>query len=152
VKLQQRNPTEIKWRTLVAVAIIAVGAAFFTDTYWPQIAQALTLATTHQPERLTELYFAVPEQLITNAKPGQKLPVSFAVHNLEAQDMIYAYRITLTDDHGTTSLGNQHLPLLSGQTRTTSQIITVPPGQGKLQISIELPQQSQAIHFWIDRG
>jgi len=114
--------------------------------------RAYKLATTHQPERFTELYFTRPDALPASAAPGSRLPVAFTLHNQEAADTSYTYRITFTDPSGTVTLGTHSLRLKSGQQQAITQNVLVPAGDTRGEITVDLVHKDQSIHFWIERN
>jgi len=112
---------------------------------------AFVLATTHQPERFSELYFVNPGALPSSAAPGQQLPVVFTVHNLEGRAFTYTYSIDFTDADGTTSLVRQQIAIADGQTKTITQKVVVPAGSGRGEVGVALINKDMAIHFWLER-
>ncbi|HSW81073.1 MAG TPA: hypothetical protein VLG40_01635 [Candidatus Saccharimonas sp.] len=139
------KPQLLAW----AVAILVVGGAIVISITQRQQA---TLATTRQPERLTELFFADPTHIPSKVVEDQQLTVSFVIHNLEAQNKTYPYKITFTDTHGAvTPLIDGSVTLANTAARTVTKQITVPSGDGRGEISVELPTKQQSIHFWVER-
>ncbi|HSW66419.1 MAG TPA: DUF1616 domain-containing protein [Bacillota bacterium] len=114
--------------------------------------QAYKLATTHQPERFTELYFTHPDALPARAEPGSKLPVAFTLHNQESRDTTYNYRITFTDQGGTVTLVTHSLQLKTNQQRAITEDIVIPTGDTRGEVSVQLIHEDQSVHFWIERN
>lgn len=139
------NPRLLTW-AIVILMIVGLVTLFITQH------QAFTLATTRQPERLTELFFADPTHIPTNVTQGQPLNVSFVVHNLESQTMSYPYTITFTDAQGvTTPLGDGTTTLPDSAAQNITKQVTVPVGDGRGEITVQLPTKKQSIHFWVQR-
>jgi len=113
---------------------------------------ALTDATTHKAQPYTELYFSQPDQLPLIVQPGQNLPVSFAIHNVEARDLIYAYAVDFMSASGhITALPQERVAVASGRTATINDTaIKVPQFSGRAEVSVMLLHHSEAIHFWVD--
>jgi hypothetical protein len=70
----------------ITAAVVSAGGSF---------ANAVRLATTHQPEVFTELYFLNPGQLPAYAAPGKKQTVRFHIQSHAAQRQTYSYRIAI---------------------------------------------------------
>src|ERR1017187_4052808 len=66
--------------------------------------KAYVNATTHQPERFTELYFTSPLDLRTSAHSSLSLPIQFTVHNREASNVTYTYQVAVTTASGQTTV------------------------------------------------
>jgi hypothetical protein len=127
---------------ILVIAVVLLNQARHT--------RAFTLATTHQPERLTELYFTHPSSLPTTGKAGQNLPVDFTIHNLEAENMSYTYRIELIDQDGNgTVLAQRQLSIKNGNAAQISDTVSLPPANGRSQVDIQLIGQPETIHFWL---
>lgn len=118
------------------------------------LARAFRNATQHQPAYFTELYLT--ERTPKSYKPGVPLVFSFVVHNREASDQTYAYKIFATIPEGKQSLLKEGRQTLGqGQSIEVSPALTVPNLGSRVKISVELTknnQQSQAIHRWTERS
>jgi hypothetical protein len=143
----------LKWVAVTMIGIAIIGGAYYFTTHRSDVARQITLATTHQPEPITELYFADPEVLPASipTAPSQ-LPVEFVIRNQESKTLDYTYRISFSDASGaavTTADGK--VSLKDGQSQSITQIIAVPSGQGRGAISVQLLNKSQQIHYWLER-
>ncbi len=109
----------------------------------------LTLSTTHQPERLTELYFADLPNLPLTYQADRSIPVSFTVHNLEERDMTYRYIVYAT----TTSPPQiQTVSIPKGVTQTIIANLPATDYGERVPVAVELIDQQQSIHFWVSRS
>src|SRR5581483_4965980 len=124
--LSPRLSTVIKSKALVVtgvaiLAMVAIGAYSVRHT------SAFINATTHQPERYTELYFKNPTKLPATVAPGAEVPVSFTAHNVEAHAMSYPYAVDFITNNGdivTKEKGGFWLP--NGGSKTVTSDIHIP--------------------------
>lgn len=109
-------------------------------------------ATTHQPERYTELYFSDPTSLPINVPHGSSLPVSFVAHNVEARNMSYDYAVSFITDAGQMLSQKQGIfSLQSSQTKTVLVPMSIPGsyrGRAEIQVTLE-NLDNQSIHYWV---
>ncbi|HSX32748.1 MAG TPA: hypothetical protein VLF91_00200 [Candidatus Saccharimonadales bacterium] len=131
---------------IVILAAIA-GIAFVSVVYQHQIARALTLATTHQPERYSELYFDDSAHLPLFSLNGKVQHVSFRIVNHEAATTTYHYAVTITTNGVATSLADARVTLADGKTADIpfTYLITTP--NTPAQISVQLVGRSEHITF-----
>jgi uncharacterized protein DUF1616 len=149
VRTRQQKIVRITVVTAVIVAI-AAGTAYLSAN--AGFRHELTLATTRQPEPLTELYFAQPANLPRSATAGQQLPVSFVIHNMESHDMTYSYKVTLRTANGDeTEATHADVPVSDGQSKIVTDTITIPAFQTMLQVNVTVINKGQSIHFWLER-
>jgi uncharacterized membrane protein len=128
----------------VCILLVTFLALSHTNTF--------KLATTHQPDRFTELYFTNPTSLPATVKLSATVPVSFTLHNEEARTQSYTYNITFADATGTTTvLKTQEIILQNGQKQVINQDITLPTGNSRGEVSVNLLNKSQSVHFWLER-
>lgn len=143
------NHTMAKILYALVAIFLFIGIAVFLN--WARNTQTFVNATTHQPERLTELYFTDPTTLPLVTKAGQSLSVGFTINNLEAKDMVYTYRTTFVDAQGSgTELGQHQVALPNGKTVSLRDTITVPVTTGRSELNVQLIDMPEAIHFWVD--
>lgn len=135
------------WLTALVVVAI-VGASFAMP--WDSIKHEFTLATTRQPERLTELFFNNPTQIPSSAKAGQVIPMSFTIHNLEAHDQSYHYKATVKSGDAETLLKDAKIDIKDGETKLVPQDFIAPQTKGRAEFVVLLADQNQSIHFWLD--
>lgn len=107
-----------------------------------------------QPDQLTELYFTSPTELPSTYLPGATQEVSFTVHNLEHQPMLYSYEIIQQNDVGAVSyvlaIGSFRLKHDGYHTETTTATY-LDTGQ-KARIIVRLINQGQTVHYWVVKG
>ena len=66
--------------------------------------------------------------------------------------MTYPYTITFTDAQGAvTALANDTTTLSNTAAQTITKQVTIPAGDGRGQITVQLPTKKQSIHFWVQR-
>jgi uncharacterized membrane protein len=141
--------TTTKSKVLIALSIVVI-AVLGASVYQVRNTKAFVDASTHQPERYTELYFSDPTTIPTTAAEGRQLPVSFTIHNVEAKDMKYTYDLTFTTAVGKTLIQEQQsFSLLTNDSKTITTDIQVPAYSGKAEVQILLPSLHQSIHFWV---
>jgi hypothetical protein len=136
---------------LVAVTVLA-GIALWSGLFQ---AEPFKQATTHRPERFSELYFNNPLALPEVVQPGQVLPVTFVIHNHEAQDMTYHYQVSFHDAEApgaVTTFKERRVRIADGQARAITQEIFVPSGVGRGEIIVKLNNKAESIHYWVERN
>lgn len=146
MSVQKHVPAVFK---LVLKRVLLFGVVIFGVFFvcWAPRTQAFKLATTHQPERFTELFFVDPTSLPAVITAGKKYGGSFAVVNHEGAPTTYRYQVTVTDA-GQTAYQTVHAVTIGDGHK-----ITVPFGfeaQKPLQevrIVITLLDQQQSVHF-----
>lgn len=152
IGMRKSKPTILRWFAVVVVAICAITGAFYIDTQGGHIDRQIALASSRQPERLSELFFADPHTIPPSLKAGATMPISFTIHNLESQDMDYHYVVTLTDEKGViTPAVNESIRMQHNASRTITHHVTLPTTTGKSKVSVKLINKSQSIHFWLER-
>ncbi len=133
---------------LLGVIMLLIGVVLAAN--WLGHSQLLIKATTHQPERFTELYFTNPNSLPTTAASQKSLAFSFTIRNAEARDMTYTYKAVFTAPSGqTTILDRRQLSLPAGETTRIAAATTLPNFAGRGEVSVMLLNQPEAIHFWL---
>lgn len=148
---EQHPSTVSKPKAIAILAIVVIIAALVVGVYHERHTKDFVDATTHQPERYTELYFSNPTHLPTTATSGQQLSVDFTVRDVEARAMTYPYTIEfITPDGGVLAQKQASFHLPNGATQAIENNITVPAAyQGKAEVQILLTNLNQTIHFWI---
>jgi hypothetical protein len=151
--VQKRATVVLKWFAAGMIVIGTIAGAYYFATHQSQVGHQVELATTHQPEPLTELYFADPETLpATIPTTPMSLAVAFVIHNLEAKTLTYTYRVSFSDALGQViTSADSTVTLQNGQSQTITQIVALPAGQGKREINVQLIGKSQNIHYWLER-
>lgn len=133
----------------LVVLVLVVGSTLFV--FHSQHSKLFAEATTHQPEKFTELYFTNPNNLPSLVKSGQKLPLNFSVHNIEGTNMTYDYQVSVIYATGKPVIFNeQELYLANGNTANVIYNIKIPVRKGKIEVDIQLVNQPDAIHMWME--
>jgi uncharacterized membrane protein len=141
--------TVIKSNLLIALAIVVV-VLVGAGVYHVRHTSAFVDATTHQPERYTELYFTAPTKLPANIEVGQQLPVDFTVHNVEARSMSYTYDLSLITASGKPlSQSAYSFTLASNDSKVITNDVKIPDVLGRTEVQIFFPALNQSIHFWM---
>jgi uncharacterized protein (DUF58 family) len=93
----------------------------------------------------TELYFT--GELPKTAHVGEEQSFTFALHNLENQDMLYTYGIFL----GPVLLKQDSVSLRQGFTASVSERFTIDeiPENSTIPVSVRLIGKAQEIDFWV---
>ncbi|HSE61332.1 MAG TPA: hypothetical protein VLA88_03480 [Candidatus Saccharimonadales bacterium] len=150
--MHNRATNILKWFAASVIGIAVIWGVYYVVTHTSQAKRELTLATTRQPETLTELYFADAEALPSSlVVTEQELPVSFVIANREAKTMEYTYRVTFSDGKQTVTTPDGSVILQDGQSQAITQSIKVPAGTARGEVSVQIINKSQRIHFWLER-
>jgi hypothetical protein len=143
-RLQQNLPLVVLC-VVAALFVAVIGLGRLTHN------ALVTKATTHQPERFTELYFTDPTNLPSTATPGQDIPVKFVMHNMEYQSMTYTYCVRITGGSDDTCPAQYHITLQQNETQAITANVVVPAGTGRSEVNVDLLSKHQSIHFWLER-
>lgn len=95
--------------------LVVVLVATFLNAYKGGVSQAFTLATSHQSENYTELYFDNSSHLPLYSAANKLQHVSFHLANHEAQATSYSYTVTLYVGQVATRLAQGTTTLRDGQ-------------------------------------
>ena len=142
------RPALVPKKVLLVAAVLLVALC----AMWAAQTQAFKLATTHQSEHFTELYFADPANLPAAVASGQVVPVVFALKNHEAQDVTYAYRITFFADGVSTPLAEGQQVVRDAQSQSLTQNITIPSGTSRGAVVVELINKRQSSQYCVERS
>ncbi len=134
---------------LLIIVIAAVIILLGVGAYHVRHTQAFVNATTHQPERYTELFFTNPTKIPNVVSTGTKLPVSFTVHNVEARTMSYSYTVTFTANGSVLAQQQGNFNLTSNGTNYITSNITIPGFTGRGEVQVTLINLNQSIHYWV---
>ncbi len=129
---------------LVLVPVIIFGRHSQAAT---NVQNAVTNATSHQPEKLTELYFTKPQSIPATYQPGQVIPASFSVHNLETTDMDYQYVVSINGE--VSSLHSVHVK--NGAVEAVQESVKLPDNANRVEVEVKLLTKNQSIHFWLEK-
>jgi hypothetical protein len=128
---------------LVAISLVLFIVACVAITNKDSISHAFTLATTHQPERSTELYF-VNSRLLPSYSPATKPQhVTFRITNHEARQVVYTYVVT----QDVTKLVQNTVTLNDGQSADVTFAFTIPTPVTATTLSVTLVGRSEHIDF-----
>ena len=107
---------------------------------------------THQPEKLTELYFTNVTSLPKTYKAATVVPLDFTIHNLEHADLTYHYQLVVLDAHGTVLQSNpiQTTVVANGQTVQFHANFRPVASTTRQEVIIALTDQQQSIHLWLE--
>jgi uncharacterized membrane protein len=116
----------------------------------PAVKEAVVLATTKKPETFTELYFKDHINLPGKIEVGKKQSFSFTIHNLEYKNMTYRYEVKAIDDNTDLTVYSGSDTLSHDEYKTIDGSYTVATASGRMKIEVLLPDQNQAIHYWLE--
>jgi hypothetical protein len=102
-------------------------------------------------EPLTELYFDDHLDLPKTAEINKEYNFSFAIHNLEYQEMGYKYEITIEYNNRKFILDKNIIYLNNEETKHIQGKFTIPDKFDRAKITVNLINKNQAIHFWVDK-
>lgn len=132
-------------RLFVVLLILAPLAA------WLLFAQggleALKLATTHQPEPFTELYFVRPTRLPEAVTPNKTYAQTFTIVNHDAPTRIYTYQVTIRDKQGERRQKPVSVTVQNGQQVQQTFRYSTAAIRSPVMITVTLLDQQQSIHF-----
>jgi uncharacterized membrane protein len=110
--------------------------------------EVLIASTTHQPERLTELYIIDPATLPSEYSLTSPIRFAFTIHNLEYRDTLYAYQILVQGK----PLGEpEHVQVSDGAYKNVE--VEVPAGEygDRVNVAVVLVDRTETLHFWVER-
>jgi len=133
---------------LLLVACLAVAAVGLLDTHHArQVNQALHTATSHQPERFTELYFTNYSALPKVITADNVYSAPFTVTDHEAQSATYTYQAETIESGTTYPQAPVKFSLRNNQ--SVSQIVhfsALHPGD-QVELVIRLLNKNLIIHY-----
>jgi uncharacterized membrane protein len=138
LRLHRRNK-KILTLGLIIISVAIVGVTIYRGP----IVQAFTLATTHQPETYTELYFVNSSALPTYAPAQKNQNVTFHITNHEAKQMNYTYAIVQDG----VQLSRSTVTLSNGQGIDIPFSFMIAQPSSATQISVHLENRSEHIDF-----
>ena len=107
------------------------------------------MATTHQPETLTELYFTNYQTIPKKAQPGKQYQISFTAVNHEGSQTKYPYRVLLVSDEGIQHVQEGSLTLDNMQAKVTTVPVVFDRPSVTYQVVIQFPSINQKINVRI---
>ncbi|MBU1130212.1 hypothetical protein KKE45_02720 [Patescibacteria group bacterium] len=139
----------IRIETLILMAIIIF--IFYQNIKSnPTIKTMISLATTVKTETFTELYFENHTELPEKIVSGQLYPFSFTIHNLENNDMLYPYTVSLQREGVNLVVEEGIVDLKSNQYMTVETVIG-PLSDIPKKVVVELTDKNQIISFWMGK-
>lgn len=148
---KKHSHTATKSKVVIALGVVIL-AILLAGIYHVRDTKAFVDATTHQPERYTELYFTDSNNLPINAVHGKSLTLAFTIHNLEARTMTYTYNVSFLSASATILSQKQGTitESVNGSKSITSDISVPTNYAGKAEVQVTLTNlHNQAIHFWV---
>lgn len=130
--------------SIFAALIIAILASGI-ESNGPR--STLALATSRQPEKLTELSFNAPTNLPKSLTAGVGATFSFNITNQESAAVTYEPVVTIIENGRSRIIERAKVSLANGQTRNLLVKFTTPQANTEVQLIVSLPEQHQAIHF-----
>jgi hypothetical protein len=127
---------------LAAITLIVLGFKFHGT-----IGQAYSLATTHQPEPYSELYFTNPSKLPLYSPAGKLEVLNFVITNHEGSRHNYSYSIEETRQGHSQTYQSTVFSLADGASLTRSVSYILPRSYQSIKITISLDGSSQQINF-----
>lgn len=147
--MKKNNNIALKAGLLIlAVGLIVIACLFASKN--PEIRKTITLATTHQPETFTELYFENPNSLPAQIEPGKKYSFAFTIHNLENKDMAYPYIVYAVSGNQKIIFDQNTVNIKKDGYKTISEIVG-PLTDARTDIVTELTDKNQAIDYWLEK-
>jgi len=133
------------WLWLLVALLVAV--SYFVavaGTHGGDLVTAWTLATTHEPERYTALYFSNPAQLPSFARASTKQTVPFHIVNHEGAAKTYRYRIRFQVE-GKAMDQYFSVTIADGQDMQQAAVFTIPKPNEASTLTIQLLNTSQQL-------
>ena len=114
-----------------------------------EIQKNVVLATTHQPETFTELYFENHTSLPSQPKEGESQSFSFTIHNLEYKTMVYPYSVTVVASGQARLLDEGKVTLNQNGFKTIKESVVLDDLIGRDEVIVNLVNKKQQIDFWV---
>lgn len=102
-----------------------------------------------KPETLTELYFNANTDLPRSATSNQVVRFAFVIHNLEATDYQYTYEVSVKINGTKHIVDAENIVVKNNQYYTKNESFKLTHSSGRSEITVELINKQQSIHFWI---
>jgi len=143
-KISERVKSHRLWSVGITVVIISLSYVIMVPN--KSIANAITLATTHQPERVTELYFTDYKTIEKQVTVKKQYSIPFTVVNHETRPTTYSYETAAITGTKSTPLSSGTLTLIDGQAGNVTVDFTPTTPGTTYQISIKLISVKQEIN------
>jgi hypothetical protein len=137
---------------LVPKVVLVFGVVLVVTIFglWFKQTEAFTLATTHQPERFTELHFADPAKLPSKVTPGRNYSGTFVIANNESSKQSYTYQVTVAYEDGIQVQQAVKVSLDSGERRKATFSYLAPQAKKPAVVTVTLLEKQQSIHFKVE--
>lgn len=133
----------------ILVTFLVVGGTTVVH-YKKSISHAFVLATTHQPEKVTELYFTNYGSITKNIQPNTSYSIPFTVVNHEASKRDYSYVVLISKYGSTQSISSGVIKLADEQSITKLVTYSVDQSETAYQIIIKLTDKNQEIKVGVE--
>jgi hypothetical protein len=136
--------------SLACLFLLATTVALM-DSPRRQLHNFFRTSFTHQPEKLTELYFNHVGELPQYYHAGEALTLDFSIHNVEYSDLTYRYQVIIVDEQGNVLQTNQPISKNIAKDQAAQIQTQVMPAatNSRQEIIITLIDQQQSIHLWV---
>jgi hypothetical protein len=146
---KKNNNTALKVLLSVFTVVLIIVAFLYANKN-PEIRKTITLATTHQPETFTELYFENPNSLPVKVEPGEKYSFAFTIHNLENKDMAYPYIVYAVSGNQKIIFDQNTVNIKKDGYQTISETVG-PFTDARTDIVTDLTNKNQNIGYWLEK-
>lgn len=143
---QNKYLTLTRFIPKVGIGILLL-SFFVALSVWASHTHAFKLATSHQPERFTELYFTDPNKLPARIDSSKTYKQTFAVVNHEASSMTYTYHIEVSGITGKHVYPTQQIAVGSGQKVSVPFTYEALAPKTDQTVAVVLVSKNQSIHF-----
>ncbi|HSX16852.1 MAG TPA: hypothetical protein VLH86_02000 [Patescibacteria group bacterium] len=130
----------------IAIILTFVGLPLLI-TYKAPVTHAITMATSHEPEKFSELYFENSALLPLYAPANIPQRVAFRISNHESQTITYHYIATMSTGLATSQIAEGEITLDDTASGSVPISFVMPVPNGSAQISVQLVGRSEHIAF-----
>jgi hypothetical protein len=140
-----------KWASLLMIGVaLVVGMLIFYNLNRASIYNELvTLDLVPKPEKLTELYFNENANLPNSATSKQVISFAFVIHNLETNDYLYVYEVSVNVNGTTHIVDSGNVLVKNNQYYVKNERFKLMNSAGRQEVVVELTNKQQSIDFWI---
>jgi len=132
---------------LVVVCFIAVG--IFQLFKYNSVKNAITLATTKEPQTFTELYFENHLSLPDKVTLFEENNFEFTIHNLENKDMEYPYEVYIDTNGEKQAISMDSVLIEANEYKTITVDFTITIPIPRSRVVVNLINKNEQISFWI---
>jgi hypothetical protein len=115
----------------------------------PRLHQALILATTEQPQPVTEMSFTDANNLPSVALPNSPILFGFKLTNHMSRTTTYHYEVVEASAVGATVVKKGEVTVPNNSSATITEVLVLIRPSSDTQILIVLANPSQHIDFWV---